>query len=92
VILNVGSSAELGGPWLSVYSGTKAFLASWFKGQAAEMKAEGHDVEVLCLKVSGMNTGGSPAKQELIVLGTRPFAKMVLGRVGCGIGSVARTG
>ncbi len=89
LILNVGSSAELGSPWLSVYSGAKAFLTSWSKALAAEVKAEGRDVEVLCLKVSEVNTAGSPAKEGLTVMGARPYAKIALDRVGCGVRCVS---
>lgn len=88
-VLNVGSSAELGSPWISVYSGAKAFLTSWSKALAAEMKAEGLDVEVLCFKVSEVNTAGSPAKEGLTVIAARPYAKMALDRVGCGIRCVS---
>lgn len=89
LILNIGSSAELGSPWLSIYSGCKAFLTSWSKALAAQMRAEGHDVEVLCLKVSEVNTAGSPAVESLNVLGVGPFAKLCLDRVGCGIRCVS---
>lgn len=89
VVLNVGSSAEMGSPWLSVYSGSKGFITSWSKSLAAEVKAEGLDVEVLCFKVSEVNTAGSPAKEGLTVVAARPYAKMALGRVGCGIRCVS---
>jgi 17beta-estradiol 17-dehydrogenase / very-long-chain 3-oxoacyl-CoA reductase len=89
VMLNVGSSAEMGSPWLSAYSGSKAFLSSWSKALAAEMKAEGLGVEVLCFKVSEVNTAGSPAKEGPTVMAARPYAKMALDRVGCGIRCVS---
>jgi 17beta-estradiol 17-dehydrogenase / very-long-chain 3-oxoacyl-CoA reductase len=85
LILNVGSSAELGSPWISIYSGAKAFITSWSKALAAEMKAEELDIEVLCLKVSEVNTVGSPAKEGLTVIAPKPYARMCLDRVGCGI-------
>ena len=89
LVLNVGSSAEMGSPWISVYSGAKAFVTSWSKALAAEMKAERLDVEVLCFKVSEVNTAGSPAKEGLTVIAARPYAKMALDRVGCGIRCVS---
>jgi 17beta-estradiol 17-dehydrogenase / very-long-chain 3-oxoacyl-CoA reductase len=88
-VLNVGSSAELGSPWISVYSVAKAFLTSWSKALAAEVKAEGLDVEVLCFKVSEVNTAGSLAKEGLTVIAARPYAKVALDRVGCGIRCVS---
>jgi 17beta-estradiol 17-dehydrogenase / very-long-chain 3-oxoacyl-CoA reductase len=87
--LNVSSSAELGSPWVSIYSGAKAFITSWSKALAAKMKAERLDIEVLCLKVSEVNTAGSPAKEGLTVMAPKPYAKTCLDRVGCGIRCVS---
>ncbi len=84
LILAIGSGAELGMPWLSVYAGTKAFNMSWGKALSAEMKAEGHDVEVLSLKVSEVNVPASPVKESWVVPNGRKLAKCALQRVGCG--------
>ena len=48
LIINIGSGAsEVAVPYLSVYSGAKAYDRAWSRTLAAELKAEGHNVEVL---------------------------------------------
>ncbi|KAG0648515.1 3-ketoacyl-reductase [Hyphodiscus hymeniophilus] len=85
LVLTMGSMAVYGSPWLSMYSGSKAFLMAWGRGLAREMKAEGRDVEVLGIvtgEVTGCSHNSRPA--TLIMPDSKVYAKAVLDRVGCG--------
>jgi len=84
LILNMGSLSDMGMPWLSVYSGSKAFLMSWSTAIAGELSAEGKDVQVLALRIGDVNSAGNPRIEKLITPGSREMAKMCLARVGVG--------
>ncbi|TVY88379.1 Very-long-chain 3-oxoacyl-CoA reductase, partial [Lachnellula willkommii] len=49
LILTMASISDVGSPYISVYSGTKAFDSSFSKALRREMIAEGRDVEVLAV-------------------------------------------
>lgn len=85
LIMNIGSDSDMGMPYVSVYSGTKAFLMSWGKGLAETMKDQGHDVEVLGLRISAF-VGGENADLEpnWRIPSAEAMARMCLRRVGCG--------
>lgn len=85
LVINVGSMADLGNPWLTVYSGSKAFLMTWSKALAREMNAEKRDVEVIGIetaKVTGV--GGRQDPATLFMPDAKTYAAAVLDRVGCG--------
>lgn len=67
LVMSIGSMAEEGSPYLSLYAGAKGFVTSWSKGLGREMRAEGRDVEVLGIrtgKVTG--AGGFTVKPSLV--------------------------
>ncbi|KAI5370758.1 Putative short-chain dehydrogenase/reductase SDR, NAD(P)-binding domain superfamily [Septoria linicola] len=85
LILNVSSAtADFGLPYLSVYSGAKAYNRSWSRCLTSEMKADNLDVEVMALVVSAVATDNYAKPQGLFVPNARKFAKAALGVVGCG--------
>ncbi|KAK5175177.1 uncharacterized protein LTR77_000314 [Saxophila tyrrhenica] len=86
LMVNVGSYAGTEGfPYLSVYSGTKAFGESWTKAINLEMKAEGHKVEVFHLLVGAVQSGSEAhRKLTLFVPSSRRFAADSLHKVGSG--------
>ncbi|KXS97642.1 hypothetical protein AC579_1169 [Pseudocercospora musae] len=89
LILNIGSAvSDFGLPYLSVYSGTKAYVKGWSSSLHAEMRADGHDIEIMCLLVAAVGTDYSPRPETLFEPNTRTLAKSALDIVGCGRSSV----
>ena len=85
LILTVGSMAEYGNPWLSMYGGSKAFNMAWSRGLAREMKAEGRDIEVLGIltgEVTDCSHNKRPANWKMP--DARTYARAVVDKVGCG--------
>lgn len=85
LIMTLGSMADYGNPWLSMYSGSKAFLMSWCRALAREMKLEGRDIEVLGL-LTGQVTDCAHNKRPatLVMPDARSYARAVVNKVGCG--------
>lgn len=85
LIINIGSLADNGTPWTTVYSGAKAFNLIWSKSLSMEMRAEGKDVEVLGISV-GQVTSVSHRDNPPSFFGpdARTMAAASLDRVGCG--------
>lgn len=85
LIINIGSGAsEAPGPYLSVYSGSKAFNKAWSRSLGAEMKAEGHDVEVICILIGLVATDAMQKAPSLSIPSPRQMAKSSLNVVGSG--------
>lgn len=84
LILNTGSFSHVGMPYLSVYSGTKAYLRAWSKALDLELKAEQHAVEVLYVTVGAVQSGRNRPKTSLFVPSSQDMAHAALLRVGCG--------
>ncbi len=86
LILNVGSVvAEMSMPYLSVYAAAKAYDMAFSSNLAAEMKAEGRDVEVLGILVGNVQTEGRQGLSTSIMTPSgRTMASAALERVGCG--------
>lgn len=85
LIINVGSvTSDTGIPYLSVYSGCKAYNLGWSKSLSNEMRAEQIDVEVLCVRLSATATDNYQKKISLFVPDARKIAKCSLSMVGCG--------
>jgi 17beta-estradiol 17-dehydrogenase / very-long-chain 3-oxoacyl-CoA reductase len=85
LILTLGSMAEYGNPWLSMYGGAKAFNMAWSRGLAREMKAEGRDIEVLGIltgEVTNCSHNKRPANWKMP--DARTYARAVVDKVGCG--------
>lgn len=85
LILNIGSvTSDTGIPYLSVYSGCKAYNKGWSECLYNEMRAEEVDVEVLCVRISSVATDNVPRDTSLLVPNARKIAKCSLNMVGCG--------
>lgn len=89
LVMNIGSMSSFGVPYASIYSGSKAYNMSFSNALAAELPAEGHQIEFLGIVV-GMVTDVSHRKSavSLMTPGARTMAKAALDRVGCGKGVV----
>lgn len=86
LILTMGSISDVGSPYLSIYSGTKAFDTTFSRALRKEMMAEGRDVEVLAimtLQVTGTASDGA-SKRSVMSPDAGDFARCALARVGCG--------
>jgi 17beta-estradiol 17-dehydrogenase / very-long-chain 3-oxoacyl-CoA reductase len=84
LIMNISSATSFGLPWLTVYAGTKGFVNSFSKSLAAEMRAEGEDVEVLAVIVGSVKTAGNDVDEGVFTPKARKMASASLDRVGCG--------
>lgn len=85
LIVNVGSGVgELPAPYIAVYAGAKAYNHAFSRCLATEMRAEGHDVEVLGLLVGMVATHSAPRATSPLVPSARVFARSALRMVGCG--------
>lgn len=85
LIINTGSFSDAGLPWLSMYSGAKAFVRTWSTSLGRELRADNRDVEVLTI-VPATVTDVSFRKEvpTLVQPNIRTFAKASLQKVGCG--------
>ena len=85
LIINIGSFADVGMPWLSMYSGTKAFINGWSSALARELKAEETGVEVLAIvPVRVTDVSFRKEAPTLVQPNVRTFARASLQKVGCG--------
>jgi 17beta-estradiol 17-dehydrogenase / very-long-chain 3-oxoacyl-CoA reductase len=92
LIFNVGSVAGVTDlPYTLVYSATKAFNLSFSASLTAEMKTEGHDIEVLGLVVCSVDTPGAPKESQNAPGCIEPneLAVSALNSVGCGESIIA---
>lgn len=85
LILTMGSISQIGSPYISVYSGTKAFDAAFSKSLRRELIAEKRQIEVLTVMTGSVTgTGGCRDVVTWGSPGAGPYARSALGRVGCG--------
>ncbi|KAK8078981.1 Very-long-chain 3-oxoacyl-CoA reductase [Apiospora phragmitis] len=85
LVINIGSFADEGVPYLPTYGPTKSFLMTSSKELARESKCEGRDVEILGLRV-GLVSGTelNKKKPSFFQPHADDFVKSALARVGCG--------
>jgi short-subunit dehydrogenase len=86
LIINIGSGAETGTPYQVVYSGCKAFVASFSKALDWELKSEGFNIDVVGLVPGEVRTPAHKATLSWRVPTPQVFAKSALDRVGPGRG------
>jgi 17beta-estradiol 17-dehydrogenase / very-long-chain 3-oxoacyl-CoA reductase len=84
LVLTMGSIADAGIPFLPVYSGSKAFLRSWSRSLAMQMRAERAAVEFLTLDMVEVSTPGNPQRVTALRPSARTWARAALRRVGYG--------
>jgi len=93
LIMNIGSQAHAGVPYLSTYSGTKGFIHSFSKALAVEMQGQGEQIEVLEILVGSVQTNQNRTeKPTYFVPSARTMAQSALARVGCGEASIVAYG
>lgn len=84
LIANVSSFSAQGIPYISVYSGTKAFVEAFSTALDMELRMEGVDVEVLALRVGEVRSTQHNVATNFFIPTTGSFVKTALERVGCG--------
>lgn len=84
LIINTGSTSDIGMPYLSVYAATKAYIAAWSFGLKAEMQAEGLDIEVHDMQSGTTQSNQNRTAESLANPSARTFAKAAIAKVGCG--------
>ena len=85
LILNIGSGiSDFATPYIEVYAGAKAYNQAFSRSLGLEMRAEGCEVEVLCLQAGMVSTDARVRGVSLLVPGARDFARRSLNVVGCG--------
>ncbi|KAF4969485.1 hypothetical protein FSARC_3271 [Fusarium sarcochroum] len=77
-IINAGSLAELGLPWVSVYSGTKAYITGFSKALDTELKGEGCHVEVISSLLGDTDSDGHKVGTSLFTPSSEDMAGMIL--------------
>ncbi len=84
-IINIGSIADSGVPYATVYGGSKAFNMAMSSSLAIEVKTEGKNIEVLAILV-GRVTGVAHSKEpsSFFTPSARTMARACVDRVGCG--------
>ena len=84
LIISIGSVAgELPSPYLTPYAGSKAYIATWSRGLAAEMHCEKKDVEVLHINVGQVRAQHDRATPTLFAPSARRMGQAVMDVVGC---------
>jgi 17beta-estradiol 17-dehydrogenase / very-long-chain 3-oxoacyl-CoA reductase len=85
LILNVGSMADFGFPYMGMYSASKKFDMIFSSALKEEMKQEGKNVEVLGIMTAQVvGTAHDKNKSSLLRPDSRTYARVALDRVGCG--------
>lgn len=88
LIMNVSSGANVGMPWIVIYSGTKGFVTSFSKALAREMKMEGLPVEVVALTMGDVQSGSNITPLSWKTPSSRGFARATLDRIGRAAGDI----
>lgn len=88
-IINAGSLADLGLPWVSVYSGAKAYIGGFSKGLDSELKGEGQHVEVISALIGDTDSDGHKVGTSLFTPASKDMARMIIDSA-AGSGPVVR--
>jgi 17beta-estradiol 17-dehydrogenase / very-long-chain 3-oxoacyl-CoA reductase len=86
LIINIGSMAESGTPYQTLYSGTKSFVAGFSKALDWELKAEGFNIDVTDIVPGEVRTQGHKPQLRWQIPTSEKFARAVLSKVGPGRG------
>ena len=83
LILNIGSIGAMGAPRVSVYSGTKGYLASWSEALQTELVMQGRDVKIHCVIVGNVQSGGYGIEHANLMVPTpKRMARAALDKAG----------
>lgn len=84
LVVNAGSLASLGLPYMGVYSGTKGYLEAWSRSLAAEMRGEAGRgrVDVVCVQIGDTDSAGHRVGEGWFTPSAAEMGRMVVGCVG----------
>lgn len=91
LIMNIGSAAQHGIPWATVYSGTKGFVLSFSEALARECKISKIPVDVLNINLGDVSSKQTPTPVRFANPLAKDFGKQVVGRVGAAVASGRNT-
>ena len=84
LIMNVGSTSCAGVPYLSVYTATKAYIATWSFALSTELAAEGQDIEVLGILSGSTQSGQNGTPPSLFHPSSKGLVHAALQKLGSG--------
>lgn len=85
LIMNIGSIADSGVPYATVYGGSKAFNMAMSSSLAVEVKTERKNIEVLAIPVGRVtDVAHSKEPSSFFTPTARTMARACVDRVGCG--------
>lgn len=85
LIMNIGSLADSGVPYATVYGGSKAFNMAMSSSLAVEVKVEAKDIEVLAIPIGRVTDCAHNEEPSSFFTPTaRTMARACVDRVGCG--------
>ena len=84
LLINTGSIAWKGVPFVTVYGATKAYLRTLSKGLAQYMAHQKTDVEVIYTDIIGVSSKGSGVLPDMITPTPKAWVRSALGKVGSG--------
>lgn len=90
LIVNIGSVAgKVPSPYLTSYSGAKAYIGAWSRGLRTEMLCEKKDVEVLHINVGQVRAQHDRSEPTRFAPSSRRMGKAIFDVVGSGRSEVA---
>lgn len=88
-VVNSGSLAELGLPWIAVYSGAKAYVTGFSKALDSELRGDGKHVHVIAALIGDTDSDGHKVGESLFTPSSGRMARMILDSA-AGAGAVVR--
>jgi len=82
IVINTSSQAGAGLPYLSVYSGTKAFVTSLSFALNCELKAQKSKIKVIGILVGSVQSGGNASETNFWTPSSEVFAQSALKKIG----------
>lgn len=84
LIMNISSGSHVGTPYVAIYGGAKAFVASFSTAIGLEAMAEGWPIEVIAIIPGLVRTGSHKVPIAWGTPSAEVYARAALDRVGCG--------
>lgn len=89
-VINCGSLSELGLPWVSVYSGAKAYVSAFSKALDSELKGEDQHVNVISALIGDTDSDGHKVGTSLFTPSSERMACMIIDAAASRSGPVVR--
>ncbi|KAF2148607.1 NAD(P)-binding protein [Myriangium duriaei CBS 260.36] len=78
LVINAGSLAELGLPWVAVYSGSKAFITAFTKALDTELQGDDRQVKAVMALIGDTDTPGHSVGKNLFTPSGEEMGRMVV--------------